>query len=227
MYTKEKIIQDLNDKVDRNSLDETLLFAFQAGRDKILKHYKLCNWVYSAVLILHPRHKTKSFSVTKWGKELENESIKKFKAIFKKDYYAKFVKEDEIQDMPSKRRKLDEGLLDFQSVFCNQNCDVDRMNEIDMYLNAPCANENVNVLHWWRDHEYVFPILSKMAKDYMSIMATSVPVERFFSNTSLIMPPRRRKLNDDIFTALSSISSWVKSDLVFEICGFNPNVDNK
>ena len=39
----EKIVFDLDKKINRNRLDEILIGAFQEGRDKILKHYRLCN----------------------------------------------------------------------------------------------------------------------------------------------------------------------------------------
>jgi len=38
----ESIIFNLN-KFNRNIQDEALLLAFQAGRDKLLKHYRKCN----------------------------------------------------------------------------------------------------------------------------------------------------------------------------------------
>ena len=61
-----------------------------------------------------------------------------------------------------------------------------------------------------------------MARDILSIMATSVPVERLFSSASNISNPKRQRMLDDAFRALICINSWVKSDLVDEICGFSP-----
>ena len=64
----EKIVFDLDEKINRNRLDEILIREFQEGRDKILKHYRLRNLFYSASLILDPRHKVKKFSKTEWRK---------------------------------------------------------------------------------------------------------------------------------------------------------------
>lgn len=55
----EKQIHELDKKIDRNKIDECLLTAFQAGRDKMLKHYSKTNWIYCALLILDPQHKIK------------------------------------------------------------------------------------------------------------------------------------------------------------------------
>lgn len=72
--------------------------------------------------------------------------------------------------------------------------------EIDTYLNE----DNLPVfkkdgswncpLGWWRDHKYTYPNLSKLFKKYGNIMATSVPCERIFSKTGLIVSDRRTRL---------------------------------
>lgn len=195
---------------------------FKRDADKILKHYKMCNWVYCIVLILDPRHKTKSFSKTEWGRQMESESIHHFKKMLKNKYYDKFCDTSEELEMPVKRRKLDTGLLDLKCIYQNRSEVVDWQAELNEYLDSPCASEDADILEWWRAHEKVYPILSKMAKDLLCIQATSVPVERLFSHASQIIVPRRRMLKDDIFKALCTINSWVKCTLVKEICCFSP-----
>ena len=163
-----------------------------------------------------PCHKVKSFSLSDWGMKIEKESLLHFKKMYKDKYYKK--ENDKEAEIPEKRRKLDNNLLDLKSVFSNRNKTSNWENEINEYLEAPCAHEDTNILHWWRDHKNVYPNLSKMAKDIFSIMSTSVPVERQFSNASLVDVPRRRSLKEDIFKNLVNINSWVKSELYQEIC---------
>ena len=69
----------LDEKIDRTKNDEILISAFQTGRDKILKHYNKCNWIYYISLILDPRHKIAAFDNSSWGEEMKHESIKVFK----------------------------------------------------------------------------------------------------------------------------------------------------
>ena len=57
-----------------------------------------------------------------------------------------------------------------------------------------------------------------MARDILSIMATSVPVERMFSVASLILTSRRASLGDDVIEAFLSINLWMKSSLKSIIC---------
>lgn len=60
----ESTIAKLDNKFDRNHVDEILLLAFQAGPDKMLNHYNKTNWVYCSALILDPRHKVETFSLS-------------------------------------------------------------------------------------------------------------------------------------------------------------------
>ena len=81
-YNIEQRTFELYEKIDRTKNDEILISAFQAGRDKILKHYKKRNWIYCISLILDPRHKIAAFDNSSWGKEMKDESIKVFKEIY-------------------------------------------------------------------------------------------------------------------------------------------------
>jgi hypothetical protein len=48
--------------------------------------------------------------------------------------------------------------------------------ELDQYLALPC-DDNVEPLLWWKAHFREFPALGAMARDYLSIQATSVSCE--------------------------------------------------
>jgi hypothetical protein len=59
------------------------------------------------------------------------------------------------------------------------------------YFNAPLAGVGTNVLAFWKAHEFDYPILSAMAKDYLTIQASSVCAERAFSSgTDLVTADR-------------------------------------
>ena len=60
-------------------------------------------------------------------------------------------------------------------------------NELTAYLKSPRIqpSEKFDSITWWCEHKKDFPILSKIAKDYLSIMPTSVPSERTFSQSGL------------------------------------------
>lgn len=79
----EKQIFELDQKINRSDVEEFLILAFQSGRDKMLKHYKKTNWLYCACFIIDPRHKMETFEISSWGREMTNNSMKKFLEIFK------------------------------------------------------------------------------------------------------------------------------------------------
>ena len=65
--------------------------------------------------------------------------------------------------------------------------------EIDNYLNeliTPIPPENTDVYQWWRTNKTFFPILSRMARKYLSIPATSVPSEQLLLMREIKLPPR-------------------------------------
>ncbi|CAG7828732.1 unnamed protein product, partial [Allacma fusca] len=45
-------------------------------------------------------------------------------------------------------------------------------------------------LGWWIIHQTEYPRLAKMAKDYLGILGTGVPLEQFFCTGDLISQPR-------------------------------------
>ena len=64
-------------------------------------------------------------------------------------------------------------------VFKRRN--IEYVDEIQAYLSLPLVSEKTNPLEWWQINESQFSYLSQMARDYLSIPATSVPSEQSFS----------------------------------------------
>jgi hypothetical protein len=79
-------------------------------------------------------------------------------------------------------------------------------NEVLFYDQLKEGAATDDPLAWWRENELCFPLLSKIAKRYLCIAATSVASERVFSTSGNIVNPRRNKLtadNVDMFTFLA------------------------
>ena len=61
------------------------------------------------------------------------------------------------------------------------------LEELDAYLALPQAHhidksgEEISVLSWWKEHAHMLPNLSKMARQYLAMPASSAGVERLFS----------------------------------------------
>ena len=191
----------------------------------MVKHYNKTNWIYCVSLILDPRQKLEAFDATSWGKDLKDSSHKKFLEILKKEYCISNTTESSIESQQSTTNDVEENefAVDFQLIYLKQNQqDVTSWEaEVDKYFNSPRCHVNTNILKLWKDNEVSYPCLSKMARDILSIMATSVPVERLFSSAALIMTDNRASLSDESLKALICIHSWMKSTLKDKICKVN------
>ena len=53
--------------------------------------------------------------------------------------------------------------------------------DLDRYESYSLADSNVDILEWWRTHENTLPILSQIAKQVLTIPASSAKSERVFS----------------------------------------------
>lgn len=64
---------------------------------------------------------------------------------------------------------------------------VSELDEIVRYKHVRKISITSNPLEWWKSNESNFPILSKLAKRYLCVPASSAESERFFSNASQIV----------------------------------------
>jgi hypothetical protein len=84
----------------------------------------------------------------------------------------------------------------------NNNDSVNEINEVDDYLGLQPLKYDCDPLNWWKEHTKRFPLLSKIARRYLSISATSVPSERLFSDVGLHLTARRNCLAPDLVNQL-------------------------
>ncbi|GBB91536.1 hypothetical protein RclHR1_01890010 [Rhizophagus clarus] len=71
-------------------------------------------------------------------------------------------------------------------------------NEIMCYLRCLDELKSTDPLVWWRDHRSSYPILSKLARKYLSIPSTSVPSERLFSDAGNHISAKRTRLAPEL-----------------------------
>ena len=67
-----------------------------------------------------------------------------------------------------------------------------------------------DVMNWWKVHAEIYPDLSRMARDYLGIPATSASSERLFSSGSNLITNKRNNLNEDTIQAHECLKSWIK-----------------
>ncbi|CAB4445822.1 unnamed protein product [Rhizophagus irregularis] len=68
-------------------------------------------------------------------------------------------------------------------------------NELELFLGYPVLSAEINILEWWKLNEPQYPYLAVIARDYLTIPATSVPVERAFSSGTDLVTQKRCSLS--------------------------------
>jgi hypothetical protein len=103
--------------------------------------------------------------------------------------------------------------------------------ELERYLREDIENIRIeDALKWWAGKQHVYPRLSRMAMDYLSIpgkslvavvchhrahliLATSVDVERVFSRGRLILSHTRSRLSAQTSRAIICLGCWSTLDM--------------
>ena len=105
----------------------------------------------------------------------------------------------------------------FQSLFMpdDQNQQSIRIeNELEIYFSSNPPSLDIMPLEWWKIHSSEYPILSRMAKDYLTIMSTSVPCEQLFSIAGKQITQTRNRLNSDTTRACLCLKSWLEQKII-------------
>jgi len=69
--------------------------------------------------------------------------------------------------------------------------------EVQNYLDDVLVPRSKDPLEWWRQNYYNFPHLSILVRRMFCCQATSVPCERIFSKTGLLINDRRSNLKPE------------------------------
>ena len=66
--------------------------------------------------------------------------------------------------------------------------------EILHYKTEPSISVDQPPLHWWSVHQHLYPNVSKLARKYLYVVATSVPSEQLFSTAGNVLSVKRTTL---------------------------------
>ncbi|KAF0532306.1 zinc finger bed domain-containing protein ricesleeper 2-like [Gigaspora margarita] len=83
--------------------------------------------------------------------------------------------------------------------------------ELDRYFISEPVEEDTDPLDWWKVNKRTYPILSKLASDYLSVQATSIACEQAFSLASNTISKTRNRLHSKTSRACLCIKSWISS----------------
>lgn len=77
--------------------------------------------------------------------------------------------------------------------------EVQEASEVDQYLLIPQLSDGMafDLLAWWKKHSTMWPNLSRMARQYLALPATSAAVERLFSSGGQMHSNSRKTTKED------------------------------
>ena len=137
--------------------------------------------------LLDPRYKKLVFFLSKQRKITQNTLESRMD-----DLPLRFTINNGDIETPSKRWKLD--FLDFGS----QESTLE--DELQCFVNEKSVG--MDPLQWWRENEARFPKVAVVARCVLLVPATSVPSERVFSSTGLLLSKLRNRLSSCIVDAI-------------------------
>jgi hypothetical protein len=73
--------------------------------------------------------------------------------------------------------------------------------------------ETFDVLKWWKRNIENYPVLAKMARDFLAILLSFVASESTFSTASMVIDQHRSSLNPETAEGLICSKDWLKEYL--------------
>ena len=165
-------------------------------------------------VILDPRNKLTTFT-----DQLKEDARKNIQSVF--DIYKNRSSSPMSSPKPCTPRSTQRYFVQLrqgksQSILNNEiNLPISTMEstELDQYLSLP-VDEEIEPLLWWQSRVSEFPILSEMARDFLTIQATSVASEQAFSVASNTITKTRNRLLPETARACLCMKSWLSNNLV-------------
>ena len=192
---------------------------------KLQKYYKLTDEtpVYRAAIVLHPAHKEAYFEEKwrkhpAWIKAMRTEVRKLYETYVNEAETAAMYESDSPLDVNESQPSEEEDEFE---VFRRTSTSAFRSNkrrrvadELNRYLDDPLVPDVRDPFEWWRKHEVIYPILTKMAYDIFSVPAMSTEVERIFSDNARIVTDDRNRLQSGTIEAIECQNHWLRQELV-------------
>ena len=183
----------------KTTAGERLHNSTVAAEEKITSYYNVTSDCYTVCTVLDPRLGLEYY---KDEPDQVNENAEVIFAAVNDVYQKCYAPEasalaetavqiDEFDPFPKKKKLIQDELKSF-----TQRTD-------------PLEGD-ADILAWWKSQSAKYPNLSKMARDYFAIPATSTSSERLFSSAKQLVTDSRNSLGAETIQACECLKSWIK-----------------
>lgn len=193
----------------------------QAGWDKLEKYYNKTSesCAYVGAVILVPTRKWEFF---KKGVLWKDKWVEDAQAAVQKVWEDEYKQAEPTLLVPRAQSYQNDGKKENRfKAWSRQHIKVPEvMDEYERYCKEPVMemdlDEVFDPLGWWQEstQQKVYPNLSKMALDLLSIPAMSAEVERLFSSCKITITDRRNRIGIDAVEAIECLKSWLRENNV-------------
>ena len=80
--------------------------------------------------------------------------------------------------------------------------------ELQRYLSQEQLPHDTDLYQYWKAKQYDYPVIARIAKDYLPIPATSAPSECVFSQGGDIVTKKRNRLTGDSIRMIVCLKAW-------------------
>ena len=170
--------------------DDDIYIGMEAAVEKLIHYYDNMSPMVGIALALDPSKKLKYLEMgLNWEVHWVNSVKENFQESFA--FYQSKMNATPVL-IPSKRRLHEVDASWEDELMGNTGGDSPEHQESEdiKYFSLPPRKTHC-VLSYWKDKRETYPILAAMAKDYLTVQASSVAAERVFSSgTDLVTPTR-------------------------------------
>ena len=171
----------------RDQISERLWYAANAAYTKLTKYYvKINSENFAIATVLDPRYKLDVYDFTQDAVALKSSAKMAIEIAFE-TYSSKFGVDlqNTVDTAPLTLNKRKRFVIN----------DYFQETELDLYLQERRSKEFENPLEYWKINKTRFPILARMARDYLALQPTSKDIEGNFSKGRRTIPYYRRGQN--------------------------------
>ena len=109
---------------------------------------------------------------------------------------------DEVNQNPPKKRRLLGSWSDSDDEEEVQNAEA----ELASYQAERKLKGDGCPFSWWRDRRGSYPLMSRLARKYLSVQATSTPAERVMSTMGIVLEKKRQAMTGELFSEIMFLS---------------------
>ncbi|SJL03663.1 uncharacterized protein ARMOST_16509 [Armillaria ostoyae] len=186
--------------------DPAIRASLCIAKKTLNRYYNITDYseVYRISMVLHPRHKLAYFRKVGWSPTWIDTAHEIVQTEYERKYKNMAIEGEEENEVEEVTTSVSNNIFDSLPMLATAGSTQD---ELDRYLSTDPENVD-DGLAWWNERRAMYPHLSRMALNYLSIPATSVDVERVFSRGRILLSHIRNRLSAQSTRALLCLGQW-------------------